>query len=137
MGVWEDHMNRKLTLAVGAGVAAFGAVVASAATLGGVTGGSLGADTATVASCDSDGVTVGYTTSYTSGSYKVTGVTLSGVNLTCVGKTASITLSSSGGGALGSASGAVVTGAVTGQTFTLDTPAAADQVAKVSVLIAD
>ncbi len=130
-------MNKRLALGVGAGVAAFGAVVASAATLGGITGGSLGADTAVVAACDSDGVTVGYTTTYSGGTYKVTGVTLSGVALGCIGKTASITVSSSGGTSLGNGSGAVLTAAVTGQTFTLNTPAAVDSVANVSVLIAD
>jgi hypothetical protein len=51
-------MNRKIALAVGAGVIAAAGVLASAATLGGVTAGSLGTDSAVVAGCTSSGVQI-------------------------------------------------------------------------------
>ncbi len=55
---------RKKALAILAGLAVTGIVGASAASLGTVSNQSLGAATEVVASCDSDGVTVAYDTSY-------------------------------------------------------------------------
>src|SRR5471030_1690351 len=90
-------MSKRKTLAIVAAVAAFAAVSASAAGLGGLTGQSLGAETSVVAGCDSNGVTVGYTTGYSAlpKEYTVSNVTLSGIDATaagCLGKTASLTL---------------------------------------------
>ena len=87
-------MSKTLLLALGAGGAAAAAVVASASTLGTVDSTDLGAGTNVVASCDSDGIDVSYTTEYagTSGAYDVATVTLDGVAATCSGQTVEITL---------------------------------------------
>jgi hypothetical protein len=69
---------KKKTIAIVAGIAVFAAVSASAATLGGLTTGDVGANSNTVAGQLTQGVNVSFTTAYDStlGGYKVTGVTL-------------------------------------------------------------
>jgi len=69
-------------------------VGAAAATLGGLTGGTLGADDAIVAACDTDGIVVGYTTAYSAAAqtYQVSAVNLTTVNAACNAKAASVTL---------------------------------------------
>jgi hypothetical protein len=77
---------------------------ASAATVG-LTGTKLGANTEVVASCDS-AVSVSWTTAYdnTIPGYKVTNVTVSGIDDTaCAGASLSVTLANAAGTALGSA----------------------------------
>jgi hypothetical protein len=88
---------RKKSVAVLAGVAIAGLVGAAAASLGGLNTDSLGADADVVASCDTDGVSLSYTTSYdaTSQSYEVDGVDVSGVDAACNGLSAELTLSGS------------------------------------------
>lgn len=90
-------MNKRIILATGAGVAAFAAVTASAATLGGLDSTTLGADASVVASCDTDGITVTYTTAWSAGSYKVDGVVLGGVAPACATGDVKITLRGAGG----------------------------------------
>src|SRR5215218_4957152 len=110
-----------------------------AASLGGISGGSLGADSTVVASCDADGVTTSYTTSYddTAGEYVVTSVTVGGVANACDGKSISVTLSRSDGTAAGSGSTAIpVDGASTSVTVTLSPAASAENASNVHVLIA-
>ena len=87
-------MSKHLLLALGAGGAATAAVVASAATIGTVDSTDLAAGTSVVASCDSDGIAVSYTTAYdaTLGGYRVSSVTLDGVADACVGQSVGITL---------------------------------------------
>jgi hypothetical protein len=116
-------MSKRKTLAIVSAVAAFAAVSASAAGLGGLTGTSLGADTTVVASCDSDGIGVTYTTSYNvaTSQYVVSAVNLSGVNPVCNAKAANLTLSDSTGASIGSATVASLT--VSG-TFTATIPVA-------------
>jgi hypothetical protein len=72
--------SRKVILiaAIGA-LAAFAAVYGTANTLGGIDSEQLGAGSATVASCDSNGVT----TSYTLSGSDVTAVTVSGIADLC------------------------------------------------------
>ena len=91
------------------GLGAFGLAAASAASLGGLTNQSLGADNAAVASCDTDGVGMAYTNAYdaTAGLYKVTSVTVSGLAAGCNGKVISVTLSGTGGTSLGSGTATV------------------------------
>jgi hypothetical protein len=89
------------------GLTAFGAVFGSAATLGGLSSDQLGADTRTVASCDTDGVAVTYTEAYEQtapAGYKVTDVTVTGVASACAGQTLSVTLSGAGDQAVGEGS---------------------------------
>ena len=88
--------RRYIVAAVGA-IAVFGSVAASAATLGGVTAASLGADVTTVAACDTDGVTLAYTTSFASGGYQVTAVTVSGINAACTGQNLRLALTDTAG----------------------------------------
>jgi hypothetical protein len=100
---------KRVILAAAAGITAIGAVSASAASLGGITDGSLGVDSAVVASCDTDGIAVGYTVEYVAAatSYNVDEVELSGVALACDGLDYLITLSGAGGTSLGEQTGTV------------------------------
>jgi hypothetical protein len=112
----STNKNRKrLVVAGAAAFVAFGAVVASAAGLGGITSGSVGADTTVVASCDTDGVAVAYTTTYdaTSRAYQVTGVTVSGVADGCSTQNLAVTLSNNAGTALANGSATVAGNSVT------------------------
>lgn len=76
---------RKKLVAAGAGLGSAGAVFAMAATLGGITTNDLGADTSVVASCDSDGVVVDYTTAFDAANeiQEVTHVVVSGIDAAC------------------------------------------------------
>lgn len=125
-------MNKRYALAGLAGIVAFSAVAASAATLGGIGGQQLGADSAAVGSCDTDGVDLAYTTAYSAAAaeYQVTDVTVSGIDTACDGQTLSVTLSD-GAASIGSGSGAVSS---TSQTFSF-TPVAADAVSDAAVII--
>ena len=60
----------------------------------GVSGRTLGAGTAVVASCDTDGVTLSYASTYdtTSGTYRTASVTVNGLSNACDGKSLDITL---------------------------------------------
>lgn len=96
---------KRILIAAGAGVAAVSAVTASAASLGGVTASSLGADSAIVASCDTDGIGVDYAVTYSAGVYKVTDVKLSGVNAACNSLKYSVSLADGTNASLVNASG--------------------------------
>jgi hypothetical protein len=75
-----------------------GFAVASAASLGGIGGSSLGADDAPVSACDSNGFTVGYTTS----GGNVTSVTVSGIaDPGCEGGSLQLRLKDSTGASIG------------------------------------
>jgi hypothetical protein len=75
-----------------------------AASLGGITGGKVGADNTTVASCDTDGVTTSYATSWdaTNKRYSVSSVTVGGANDACDGETVSLSITDASGTQLGS-----------------------------------
>lgn len=95
----KENIMKKLLLSSAAGVATSTAVFAMAATLGGITSTGLGADTTVVASCDTDGVSVAYTTTWDAPNaiYEVTTVTVSGLNATCDGKAISVSLTNAAG----------------------------------------
>lgn len=101
-------MHKKLSTVLVA-LLMFGIAGAAAASLGGITSSSLGADTTVVAACDSDGISVAYTTSYdhASGEFRVDSVDITGMATACTGQTLSLDLLSGGNASLGSASGAV------------------------------
>ena len=102
----NKNNKRKMAVAVLAGLALTGLVGASAASLGGIRGGTLGADAEDVLSCDTDGVDASYNTSFRSdaaavdptvadginGHFNVDSVTLTDVNVDCVGKAYEILL---------------------------------------------
>jgi anti-sigma-K factor RskA len=130
-------VSRKL-FAVIAALLVSGAVVAMAASLGGITSDNLGADSAAVATCDSDGVSTSYTTAYdaTDGRYEVSAVVVSGVANACDGKAIAVTLANGAGTSVGSGSTTVpVDGAATVVTVTLSAAASAEDAANVHVLI--
>ncbi|QIK68134.1 hypothetical protein G7072_18925 [Nocardioides sp. HDW12B] len=126
-------MNKKLALGITAGIAAFGAVTASASSLGGVDTTDLGTSASVVASCDTDGVGVDYTTAYSAGSYRVTAVKLSGIAATCAGQDVTVTLFDGSDVSLAEKAGAN-SGAT--QTLTLTAPVSAEAVEGVAVVIA-
>jgi hypothetical protein len=127
-------MNKKV-LAVAVAIGGFGVLTAAAASLGGLTSASLGADQTVVASCDTDGIALAYTDAYDalSNTYKTTAVTISGVATPCVGKTYKLTLSD-GTVSLGETSGtvALTTGS---DVITLTAPVDAHSVTKAALVI--
>jgi hypothetical protein len=130
-------MRRKqLFIAVLGGVLATGVVGASAATLGGLTGGGLGADDQVVAACDTDGIVSNYTTTYsaTAQTYQVTAVNFTGVNAACNGKAASVSLRN-GTTNLGTTAAASITVATSAFSITLGTPVTASSVTGLSLVI--
>ena len=126
-------MNKKLALGVTAGICAFGAVTASASSLGGVDTTDLGTSADVVASCDTDGVGVDYTTAYSNGAYRVTAVKLSGIAAACSGQDVTVTLFDGSDASLAEKAGAN-SGAT--QTLTLASPVSAEAVKGVAVVIA-
>lgn len=116
------------------GVGAFGVAGASAASLGGLTSQGLGADNGTVSSCDTDGVTIAYTSAYdsTAGLYKVTSVTVSGINVACNAKTLNVTLTDASNASLGSGSATI---AGTSQAVTMSPTANAKLVVGAALLV--
>jgi hypothetical protein len=87
----------------------FGAVYGFAATLN-VGSNQLSAGNASVASCQASGTPTGtYTVAYdaTITSYAVSGVTVTGIDVGCNGKTLSATLTGTGGTSLGTVSGTI------------------------------
>lgn len=87
---------KRILLALAVGVALF-ATVAFAASLGTITTSTLGAGSALVASCDTDGVTVAFTTRVQDNppigpGFQVHEVVISGINTACDGKYALVSL---------------------------------------------
>lgn len=128
-------MSKQLLLALGAGGAATAAVVASAATLGTVDSTDLGAGTSVVASCDTDGIDVSYTTSFSAGEYKVTAVTLDGVDANCDGQDVKVTLYDAANTPQGAGSSSAVTFTAGTAVVGIGTPASAEDTTGVAVVI--
>lgn len=141
--------SRRAIVASLLGLTVGGGVLASAASLG-VTGNTLGAGTVVIASCDIDGVTLKYTHLYVAGvpainpgSYRTSGVTISGIAPACVGKRLDITLKDSLGaplatGFVASIAAATLVTADSTATVTFATPFAdASAVVGAAVVIAD
>jgi hypothetical protein len=124
--------RKRLTIALG-GAAALGLAVASAASLGPLNTRSLGASDNIVQSCDQDGVTVAYDSTYdsASGRYRTTGVNFTGMAAPCTGLSLSVTLRDANGLALSSAT-TTVTGA---SQLVAVPPVAAEAVAGTAVVI--
>ena len=129
-------MGHKITaLLLGLGVA--GGIFALAATLGGVTTAGLGADAVVVASCDTDGVTVGYTTAYdtTANEYEVTTVAVSGIHADCNGGTIDLTLSNTSGSSTATATQGTISG--TSINLTIPNGFSAESTERVAIVIED
>ncbi len=117
--------SRRTLLAVLGGVLAFALVVGAAASLGGITSTSLGANDSVVASCDTNGVTSSYSTVYntaTSAGFKVNDVTIGGIADTCDGLSMTITLSGAADSSLGSVTQVVPTDVGTTNVVNFVTP---------------
>jgi hypothetical protein len=140
-------MNRKIALAVGAGVIAAGGVLASAATLGGVTAGSLGTDSAVVAGCTSSGVTIKWnaTPPAYAGAVAPANSTYNTANAvvnvptSCVGKKLSLAVADNSGSSSGPsvATGSVVSLQDGDNTVTLSAPVNSKTVLQTTVTIYD
>lgn len=131
--------RRKATAVALAVVGIAGLSLASAATLN-LSGSTLAANTATVASCQptTTPITVGFTTGFDvtpAPSYKVRSVVLKNVDAACSGKKVSVTLMSASGASLGEVTGSAVTGQTPIATALAGVPAA--EVEKVAVVISD
>jgi hypothetical protein len=111
-----------------------GLSLASAAQLN-VNSASLGAGSSVVASCDTDGIGVSYTNTYSTTGYNVTGVTLTGINAACAGLNYKVQLTTTGGAVLGTeATGTLSNPAATTQAITVGAQAAS-AVTGVSVVV--
>ena len=118
---------------VGLSVAATG-LLASAATIG-LTGVSLGANTDSVASCDS-AVNVAWDTEYSAAmsGYRVSSVTISNILAACEDATLEITLAEADGDSLASPT-PITVGATGTETFTIGGTVSAELLANVAVLL--
>lgn len=133
--------SRRAIVASLLGLTVGGGVLASAASLG-VTGGTLGAGTVIIASCDLDGVALKYTHAYVVGvpvvgSYRTTGVTISGIDPACATKALNVTLKDAAGAPLASASLASISGTSTGLLPLSGSGADAAAVVGAAVVISD
>lgn len=122
--------------AIFGGVLIAGIASASAATLGGLTSSSVGADNSVVAACDTDGIAIAYTTAYnaTAQEYQVSAVNFSGVNAACNSKAASVSLRN-GTTALSTADSTSITVTAGAFSLTLGSPIPAASIDGVSLVI--
>ena len=130
---------KKIVFGLLFGVTLFGAVMGSAASLGGITADGLGPDDTIVASCDTDGVTTSYTTDYnTAGTagYKVDTVTVGGLNNACDGDSIEVRLTGAGDTSLETVSKTVEADALsTSTTLTFGATTLAESVTGVHVVV--
>jgi hypothetical protein len=130
-------MRKRTILALLVSLAVFCSLYVMAASLGGITSDKVGADSAVVASCDTDGVTTAYTTAWdaTNKRYSITSVTVGGVSDTCDGETLSVSLTDSSGAQIGSGSVAIPTSAATSFAVSMSPTPSAKLTEGVNVLI--
>lgn len=136
--------TKRIVVAALAAALVFSSVIGMAASLGGVNAEELGADSAVVASCDTDGVTTSYATTYTAAGtagYKVGDVVVGGIADACDGATMSVTLTNGSDASLGDATTTVDVSSAGGDTSDTVSLAAdnvlAESVTGVHVVIAD
>ena len=132
-------MSRRTIAAALAGLTVFGAVFAMAANLGGITSGQVGADSADVTACDTDGVSTSFASSWdaTDERYEITSVTVSGIANTCDGESLSVSVTDSTGAQIGSGTIAVPADAgATSVDVSLSSAASAELTEGVHVVIA-
>jgi len=130
-------MRKRTILALLVGLVVFGSLYAMAASLGGITSDSVGADSAVVASCDTDGVTSAYVTAWdaTDKRYEITSVTVGGVADTCDGRTLSVNLTDPTGAQIGSGTFVIPTSVATSFAVTMSTAPSAELTEGVNILI--
>lgn len=128
-------MKRNLIAAIVA-VMVFGGTFAFAASLGGVTTGSVGDSATVVASCDTDGVTTAFSGpawDSTGKHYGVSSMSVTGINTACNTDAIKVTLTDSSGASLGEGTGTVASGAAT---VNFASPVDASSVEGIEVVIA-
>ena len=131
-------MQRRTLVGFLGAMAVSAAVFGSAASLGGITSPDLGADDTVVASCDTDGVGINYTKSYdptAPNGYKVTAVTVTGVDDACDGQDVSVTLADSSDASIGDGTYTIPTSVAVNHTVALSTSALAELVEGAHVVI--
>jgi hypothetical protein len=129
-------MKRNL-IAVAVALVVFGGTFAFAASLGGVTTGTVGDSATVVASCDTDGVNTSFSApawDSVSQHYGVSTLSVSSINAACNGDTIDVTLTDSSGASLGEGTGTVAAGAAS---VTFPTPVASSSVEGIEVVIAN
>lgn len=131
--------KKRLVFGLLFGVTMFGAVMGSAASLGGITAQGLGADDTLIASCDTDGVTTSYTTAYNatgSPGYKVATVSVAGLANTCDGQAIEVRLTGAAGASLETVSKTVETDAgSTSTSLTFGSSTLAESVTGVHIVV--
>ena len=127
--------KKKLIFGLAVGAAAFAGVFAMAASLG-VGSNSLGAGTADVASCDTDGVDHTYTTAYATAipGYRVSGIQVTGIDTACNGSSIKATLLDTADASLGEVTGSI---SATTHTFTVNGSVSAANVEDIAVVISE
>ena len=130
-------MRRRTVLALIVSLMVFGSLYAMAASLGGITSDSVGADSAVVASCDTNGVTTAYVTAWdaTDERYEITSVTVGGVADTCDGRTLSVNLTDPTGAQIGSGTFVIPTSVATSFAVAMSTAPSAELTEGVNILI--
>jgi hypothetical protein len=118
MSVKFFRNSRRAVIASVVGLAATGGILASAAALS-VNANTLGAGTSVIASCDTDGVTVSYTSAYNAaaGAYRTTAAVISGIAAACDAKSIDVTVSGAGGASLANGTGTIAAGGTHTVTF--------------------
>ncbi len=136
MAKTHTSTRKRLTVAL-IGATALGAVVASAASLGGLSSAALGANDTVVASCDTDGVTTSYASAWdaTDKRYETTAVTVGGVSDACDGQSLNVTLADGTGAALTSGTLSIPTSASVDHSVSLAAGVASESVSSVHVAI--
>ena len=131
-------MKKRTLIAVLAAMIVFGSVYAFAASLTSVATAKVGAGNSAVASCDTDGVSTSYTSSWdtTDKRYEITSVTVSGISDTCDGQTANVSVNDTSDVSLGVGSTAIPTNAATSVSVSLGTAVSAEAASNIHVLIA-
>jgi len=127
---------KRILIAVVAGLAVFGGTFAFAASLGGVTTGTVGDSATVVASCDTDGVTAAFgapTWDATNKRYGLTTLNITSINAACNGLGIKVTLQDGTGASLGEATATVAAGAAS---LTFASSVSAQSVAGIDVVIA-
>jgi hypothetical protein len=103
---------RKFIIKGLAGMTVFGAIIASASTLGGLSNTTgVGAESTNVTSCDTDGVQTAETSTWSddNNQYEVGSVTVSGISDDCDGQLVSVTITRADGTKMGDGSATVDT----------------------------
>jgi len=111
---------KRLSIAALVAALTLAGFLAMAASLGGVTSTSLGADTTAIASCDTDGITTSYTVVYdaTDARHEVSEVIVGGVDVACNGQNMTVTLTNAAGTSLDTTTVVAATGSNTVATTT-------------------